>query len=259
MVLDKTTYTLDTRPIALAIMVAALLFSGSYYLSPSKTILSTGPQPHSLGVSADASQEVAPDKVEITFSVVSRGIDPSAIQVENDAKLRLIREKLVAMGVPEANIKTVGYALDRWSEYNKTQEQYVDLGYQLANSLRVVSYDVSKAGAIVKEAVQGGANSVDGVQFMLSDAAQKELYSTLLQKAASQAKGKAESMATASGVRIVALSQMSEGYSYVEPMANYNYKTLDAAGSMPAPADVSISAGLVKVKATVSASYEIAG
>lgn len=258
MVLDKTTYTFDTGPIALAIIVAALLFSGSYYLTPPKTIFSANPQPHMLGVSADASQEVAPDKVEITFSVVSRGADPSAIQAENDAKLRQIKERLVAMGVPEANIKTVGYALDRWSEYNKTREEYVDLGYQLSNSLRVVSYDVSKAGAIVKEAVAGGANQVQGIVFSLSDSAQKELYGTLLQKASSQAKGKAESMATASGVKIVALSQMSEGYSYVEPMANFNYKAMDAAGSAPAP-EVAISAGLVKVSATVSASYEIAG
>ena len=256
---EKTIYSFDTGPIALAIIVAALLFSGAFFFAPGKTqtLPSAQPQPHLLSVSSDSTSEVAPDKVEITFSVVSRGADPSALQADNDAKLRQIQAKLVALGVPEANIKTVGYSLDRWSEYNKTQEQYVDMGYQLQNSLRVVSYDTSKAGTIVKEAVQNGANSVSGIQFLLSDAAQKKIYGDLLKTAASQAKAKAESMASSAGVRIISLEQMSEGYFYVEPMANTAYK-MDAGGSA-VPSDVSISAGLVSVHASVSASYEVEG
>jgi len=59
-------------------------------------------------------------------------------------------------------------------------------------------------------------------------------------------------------VSIVSLGQMSEGYSYVTPMANYAYKGVadSAAGSAP---EVSISAGLVKVTASVSASYVVSG
>ncbi|MCX6769285.1 MAG: SIMPL domain-containing protein [Candidatus Micrarchaeota archaeon] len=262
---NKTKYSLDTGPIALAIMVAAILFSSAFYFAPAKAQAQLLPSDnsfnqlqHTISVSADSSQEVAPDKVEITFSVVSRGPDSSLLQTENDAKLRQIKEKMIALGVPEANIKTVGYSLDRWSEYNKTQEQYVDLGYQLQNTLRVVSYDTSKAGNIVKDAVQNGANDVSGIQFSLSDAAQKELYGTLLKKAVSEAKAKATSMASSAGVSIVSLGQMSEGYSYVAPMANYAYKGVadSAAGSAP---EVSISAGLVKVTASVSASYEVSG
>lgn len=258
---EKSNYQFDTGPLALAIIVAALLFSGAFFFAPQKTQLlpsAATPQPHMLSVTSDATTEVAPDKVEITFSVISRGADPSSLQIDNDAKLRQIKDKLVALGVPEANIKTVGYSLDRWQEYNKTEEKYVDLGYQLQNSLRVVSYDTSMAGAIVKEAVQNGANDVSGIQFSLSDAAQKQVYGQLLTSATAQAKAKASSMASAAGVKIVSLEQMSEGYSYVEPMAN-SYKMDASAMSGAAPADVSISAGLVRVHATVSASYEVEG
>ena len=254
-------YSLDTGPIALALIVAAVLFSAAFFYAPGKsTVISPNPQIHMLSVSADASQEITPDKVEIVFSVVSRGPDPGAIQVENDAKLRQIQESLSALGVPAENIKTVGYSLDRWSEYNKTLETYVDLGYQLTNSVRVVSYDVTKAGTIVKQAVQNGANDVSGIQFSLADATQKSLYNSLLQKASASAKGKAESMASAAGVQIKSLSSMSEGYNYVQPMANFDYRSMameaKAGGAAP---DVSISAGLVKVSASVSAQYEIAG
>lgn len=251
-------FAFDTGPLALALIVAALLFSGAFYLAPGKTVIEPSQnQQHMISVSSDASQEVSPDKVEITFSVVSRGEDASAIQLENDAKLRGIQEKLVALGVPASNIKTVGYSLDRWTEYNKTSESYDDRGYVLTNSLRVVSYDVTKAGQIVKEAVQNGANDVQGVQFGLSDASQKEVYARLLSQATAQAKQKAESMASAAGVRIVSLYSMSESYGYVEPMAN-SYRLDASAGGAPAP-DVSISAGLVRVRASVGASYEVEG
>ena len=247
-------------PLALAIVVASLLFAGALYYSPSKaTFIQAQPdQQRMLSVSADASQEIAPDKVEIVFSVVSNGTDPSAMQVQNDAVLRNVKASLLALGVPDANIKTVGYSLGPYQEYNKTLDMYVDKGYQLSNSLRVVSYDVTKAGAIIKSGVSNGVNEVTSVSFSLSDPAMKQAYASLLQSAASQANDKAKSMASAAGVSITGLDSMSEGYGYVAPMANFDYKNSGATGAAPAP-DVSISAGLVKVTASVSAAYGIAG
>jgi uncharacterized protein YggE len=256
---EKNLHFIETGPIAFAIIVAAVLFSSAFYFAPAKTAFSSSaPQQHVLSVSADASQNVVPDKVEIIFSVVSKGQDPAAIQSDNDAKVRQIQTALIGMGIPAANIKTVGYSLDPWQEYNKTQEQYVDMGYQLTNSIRVVSYEVTQAGGIVKSAVGNGANDVQSVQFTLSDAARKRVYDTLLQNATSEAKGKAQEMASAAGVSITGLDQMSESYGFVEPMANYNYRTMGA-GAASAPSDVSISSGLVKVTASVSAQYEVSG
>ncbi|MFA6489562.1 MAG: SIMPL domain-containing protein [Candidatus Micrarchaeia archaeon] len=257
---EKPNYSLDTGPIAMALIMAAILFSSAFYFAPSKTqILSQQNQLHLLSVSADASKEVTPDKVEIIFSVVSRGADPTAIQVENDAKLKQITAAIAALGVPTENIKTVGYSLDRWQEYNETQKKYVDMGYQLSNSLRVVSYDVTQAGKIVKGAVQNGANDISGITFSLADSTQKKLYNSLLQDAAASAKGKADAMATSAGVKIASLSSMNEGYNYVAPVANYNYRDMAMEAKAGAAPEVSISAGLVKVIATVNAQYEIAG
>ncbi|VVB99807.1 Uncharacterised protein [uncultured archaeon] len=266
---EKTGYAFDTGPVAMAIILAAVLFSSAFYFSPSKSLPSQQEaQPHTIYVSADSSREVAPDKVEITFSVYSKGTDPNAIQAENDAKIQKARAAMLAMGVPAENIKTVGYSLDRWYDYNKTEQldstgkpitEYVQMGYQLTNSLRVVSYNVSQAGAIVKAAVANGANDVSGISFSLADSTQKKLYNSLLQEAAASAKGKAESMASSAGVQVKGLSSMSEGYNYVAPMANYNYRDAVAGSSGSAAPEVSISAGLVKVTATVSAQYEIAG
>ena len=261
---EKPSYAFDTGPVAMAFIVAAILFSSAFYFAPNKQqlIQQQNPQQHVLSVSADSSKEVAPDKVEITFSVYTNGSDPAAIQTENDAKMKKIASAVSALGVPSDNIETIGYSLDRLTIYNSTSEQYEDRGYQLTNTLRVVSYNVSQAGKIVAGAVQNGANEVSGISFSLSDATQKSVYNSLLEDASASAKDKANAMATAAGVKIVDLSSMSEGYNYVQPMANYNYMDM-AAGVAKAPSaavpEVAISSGLMKVSASVNAQYDVSG
>ncbi|MFA6907393.1 MAG: SIMPL domain-containing protein [Candidatus Micrarchaeia archaeon] len=258
--------------VAFAIMVAAVIFSAAFYFAPPKTaqdityspaesfnysltkFSTLADSPRLIYASAEASKDVEPDKADIVLSVVSKGEDPSAIQAENDARTRKVKAAILALGVPEANIKTVGYELNRMAEYNKTTQAYETTGYRLANSMHVTSYDVSLAGRIVKTAVSEGANEVTSVSFGLTDAARKATYATLLAQASLEAKDKAGLMASATGVKIIGLSTMSEGYSIAAVLSSYK----DAVtGAMPPPQDVSISAGLIKVTATVNVGYEI--
>jgi len=252
----------DFGPLALAIMVAAVLFSAAFYYSPSKVnyslskISSDTESPRLIYANAEASKEVEPDKVSVTLSVVTNGTDPVAIQSENNARTGKVKSALLSLGVPEANIQTVGYVLDRRYEYNKSSEAYEVHGYILTNSINVVSYNVSLAGKIVKAGVSEGANELSGVSFGLTDDSRKAVYAQLLKQAASQAKGKADAMASAAGVGILGLNTMSEGYSITQVLSSYKD---GMPGAAPAPQEVSISAGLVKVTATVNAAYEISG
>ncbi|MDE1798219.1 MAG: SIMPL domain-containing protein, partial [Candidatus Micrarchaeota archaeon] len=208
-------------------------------------------------VSAEASADVNPDKAELVFGVVSRGTDPAAIQADNDASVRNIINAVQAMGVPAGNIKTVGYSLDRWTEWNDTLRTSVDMGYVLTNQVRVVTYNVSQAGGILKAAVSGGANSVDSVSFGLSDALQQKTYNGLLGTAAGQADDKAKAMASAAGVSLGKLQYMNEGYSYAQPLSNYNYRSMAAGASAAAPMPATVTPGLAKVTADVTASYAV--
>ncbi len=256
--------TVDLVPLAIAIFLAAIVFSASFALATPKTVVETKLIPSTternyLNVNAQAVEEVTPDKVEIVFSVVSKGEDPAKIQIENDEKVRKIKEKLMAIGVPEQNIKTVGYNLDKLYEWNKTLEKSVDIGYSLTNSIRVVSYQTALGANIVKESVANGANDISSVQFMLSDKTREEVYARLLEEACKNAGEKAQSMARASDAKIKRLAGMNEGYSYVEPTANvdYRYAKMEYAAQDSAGGSVSLSAGTAKVSVSVSASYEL--
>jgi len=245
---------------ALAIFLGLVAISGALYFAPQKNYAGFASAPMNernlLYVNSQASEEITPDKVEIILSVVSRGTDPTQLQMENDAKIRAIQSSLISAGVLESNIKTIGYSLDKWSEWNKTSEQVEDRGYTITNTLRVVSYDTSIAGKIIKSSVTSGANDVQNIQFLLSDKLRDEVYARLLKEACAGAKQKAQSMASASGVGIRALASLNEGYSYVEPISNSAYYAKDSAVGASG-AEVSISAGKAKVSASVSASYEV--
>ncbi len=271
MVMEKEAYAHGSLiPLAFAIVLAAALLAGALWMSGSGgqgsvlckdrcaiSINTTAPDSlaSSISVNADAQTEVAPDKAEISFSVVSRGADPALIQQDNDRTVQAITEAVQALGVPAENIKTVGYSLDRWTEWSENDKTMVDKGYVLTNSVRVVTYRVEQAGTILKLAVQNGANNVDGVSFGLSDNLSRSTYNLLLEQAAGNAGQKAQAMASASGVKIVRLNSMQEGYGYVQPVANVNYRAADMSGAAPVPAQ--ISAGMAKLSASVSASYKV--
>jgi len=250
-------------PIALAIIVAAIIFSAAFYFSPKSsetldyklTKISNSENLRLIYASAEASQYVEPDKVDIILSVVSKGEDAAAVQAENDKDTRSAKAVILALGIPEKDIQTAGYSLDRSFNYSEETHSYEPVGYTLTNSIHVTSYDVSLAGTILKAAIASGANQVTSVSYGLTDNARDKAYSQLLTKASWQAKDKASAMAAATGVRIVGLNAMTEGYTLTDVLAGY--KNAMAGAGMPAPQDVSVSAGLVKVSATVNAGYEI--
>lgn len=268
MTAEKQMATASLWPMAFALVLAAGLlafglYSGLGHLaklvgdSEGRTLtVNTSPNPvlNIITVSAEASKDVNPDKAEMVFAVTNRGADPAQLQGDNDRTVNAIIASIRAMGVPAENIKTVGYSLDRWVEWNQSKQESVEKGYILTNRIRVVTYDVPQAGAILKAAVNNGANDVESVAFGLSDRLQKSTYEELLRTAAGQAGDKARAMASAAGVRVKRLGSMNEGYAYVQPLSNYNYKDAAMAG---APMPAALTPGLAKVTATVGASYEV--
>jgi len=245
-----------------AIIIAALLLAGAIFLGAQaqKAVSFTAnqnPNEKTISVQGTAIQDVNPDKVEIVFAINTKGTDPDAIQKENDATMRTIVDKLKALGIPEENIKTVSYNLDRYSEWNDSQKTTVDMGYQLSNSVRVVSYDVTQAGTVVKTVVANGANDVSGVTFGLADATRDRVYAQLLSKATKQAGDKAQSMASAAGIGIKGIASISENYGYYQPYANVNYRLASDVSQGAAPSNVMVSPGTVQLTANVNAAYEI--
>ena len=118
--------------------------------------------------------------------------------------------------------------------------------------MQVKIRDFDKINNILDKAVAAGANTVGGLQFTIDDT--EKAKSEARNKAIAQAKEKAESIASSSGLRIVRLSNISES-SYPTPgpitygLGGASYDVKESAPS--------VQTGQLEFDVTVTLTYEI--
>jgi hypothetical protein len=96
--------------------------------------------------------------------------------------------------------------------------QSVIIGYQVTNTLSITIRNLNNAGAIIDAAAQAGGNNirVQGISFLVSDPA--KYYTQARTLAVSDAKAKAQQLATTAGVTLGAVTYISENQSYYSPV-----------------------------------------
>ncbi|HZD43084.1 MAG TPA: SIMPL domain-containing protein, partial [Methanomicrobiales archaeon] len=195
--------------------------------------------------------KTSPDKVTLSIGVETRGTNVQTAQQQNAQAMTKVIDALVAYGIPNASIKTSGYAV--YPEYDYTLKTPKIIQYRVSNMVTVETGRVSETGAIIDLAVANGATNVNSVIFGVSDAKQQELRSDAIKAAMQKARADAEAAASAAGLTISGVDDItiSSGYSpYYPPM--YSLDSTRAAGeSVPTP----IQPGEVTVTASVTVTY----
>ncbi|MCU0653118.1 MAG: SIMPL domain-containing protein [Candidatus Pacebacteria bacterium] len=231
---------------------------------------------NTITVSGDGNVSVKPDLAVMDFSVVSEATTVAAALDDNNKKMKAIVDVVKSLGVEEKDLQTSGYNINPRYDYLKAavppvasnSTPAVDVpvyypegrralaGYDITQTLTVKMREEAfgKIGQIIQEVTAAGANQVGDLQFTLDnpDAAQADARG----KAIDNAKNKAQTLAKQLGVKLVRLSNYSDGgYS---PVYRLNYAAKDAAAgaaeSAPAP---SIQTGENKITVNVSLTYEI--
>jgi uncharacterized protein YggE len=112
------------------------------------------------------------------------------------------------LGVDEKDIQTTLYNLNPIYDY--TERSRVFRGYSLDQQVRVKIRNFDKISAVLDKATSLGANTVGDLQFIVDD--QEKVRAEARTKAIEQAKEKADSLIKGTGLRIVKLISVSEGY-----------------------------------------------
>lgn len=207
--------------------------------------------PSTIRVTGQAIVEAPPDEVEVDLGVVTRADSSQRASTDNarraDAVLAAIRRAF-----PAAEVRSVGYAVR--PEYNQptgNAEPRI-VGYTATNMVRVTLADVGKAGELVDAASAAGANRVERVRYGLSK--DDALRADAVRQAATAARNRAETMASALGVRIVRVLEASDDSAPpVRPFGDV--AMLARAGGAP---DTPLQAGPIEVTATVTLTVEVA-
>ncbi|MEM2897130.1 MAG: SIMPL domain-containing protein [Candidatus Bathyarchaeia archaeon] len=149
-----------------------------------------------------------PNLVELRLGAITEATTATETLAKNSELMNRIIEALKAMGIREEEIETLYFNL-----YPKYVERVL-VGFELTHMLRVRVTNLDNVGQIIDKAVEAGANTVEGVYFSITKEKLRELNGLARQKAVSDAKSKAEIIASSFGVKIVGVASVSEETGY---------------------------------------------
>lgn len=183
--------------------VGLILFAATLYIyAPNRSKFTR------ITVSGDAQAKIAPDTALITFAVVTESKDALAAQQENARRSEAVKKAVeAATQNAEAEIKTSDYNLSPEYDYSGARSKIS--GYAVKNSVTIAIKDLTQVGAVIDAATKAGANTVEGVNFIVGETSAKQ--GDALALATAQAMAKAETIAQTLGGRVVRVVETHEG------------------------------------------------
>jgi len=238
----------------LAVGAAAGLFvasAGAVNLSPRATLAAdptTSTIEHTITVNGTGRVTLTPDVADLRVGVDI--IRPTATAARADAATAMT--KVVAAikkaGVADKDIQTSSLSLQPVYDYSNNGQGKLT-GFEVQNIVAITARDISKVGDLVDAAVLAGATSVDGVTFRVDDETAAE--SQARTAAVSDARAKANALASAAGVSITGVSSIVENSSTVPSPIPY------AAAAPAKDASTPIQPGTTEVDIVVTMVFRI--
>ena len=230
----------------IAVLAAAGLTIAAYagVFQPSRANSASAADPSSTGITVvgTGTVSVTPDRAGFTFGTVSQGSTAgSALSASSQSVARIV-DALRKAGVAKADIQTSEVSLSPRMDENGTAVT----GYSATNSVTATIRKIGDAGGVVDAAVGAGANQVYGPSLLTSD--QDAAYRNALKAAVAEARAKAQTLASASGVSLGRITAVSESSAAPQPV--FETTTLQAA-------DTKIEPGTQTIEATVSVTFAV--
>lgn len=248
----EETKQLDLSNKVYKLVVAVIVLIALFYFGNLAYNFQSLPQnyPQEISVSGQGKVYAKPDVAILVLGVEDKGAKISDIVKVNTDKMNKIIKDVKDSGVDEKDIQTTQYSIN--PEYNWTEKGgRIFVGYILTQQITVKIRDFEKVGSILDKATSDGANAVGDLQFTIDNP--EQVQAEARQKAIEQAKEKAKTIASQSGLKIVKLINVSEGGYYPQPLY------AKGAGIAVESANVApdIQAGQMEIDSTVILTYRV--
>lgn len=205
-----------------------------------------------IGVSGMGRVFVQPD-----MAIASIGVDitaptlAEATQQAND-KMTAVINAIKAQGVDAKDIQTTSYNVYPITNQPKEGETAKITGYRVSNIVTVKIRNIANVGKVLDAAIAAGANSVNSVYFTVDDPSKAESEARTL--AVKDAMAKAQTLASAAGVKVGKITTISELAGGVQPLD----KTVEYAPAPAAGGAGPVEIGQNEIVVTVEMHFEIA-
>lgn len=203
-------------------------------------------------VTGEATVTSKADQAEINIGVVTQATTGQAAVTQNAQKQDGVLLELRRVLGAAAEIKTISYSLSPNYRYPKEGGQPTITGYTASNIVEVKTSDLAQVGRVIDVATQSGANTVQSLRFTLKD--EQRVRAQALGEAAIRARGKADALASALGLKILRVLHIDEGGVAVPLPMNTRAFSAEAGAAVSTP----VESGTIEVHATVTLTVEIA-
>jgi uncharacterized protein YggE len=190
---------------------------------------------------------IEPDSAVITLGVDVSGDTLVKAQTDSATKMKSVLDTLKAADVPDDLIQTTNYSINVVNEFDDNGNLKGVSGYQVTNQVQATITDLDGLGALIDELVANGANSINGIQFMASDATEALSQARLL--AVADAKAKASELAKAAGGKLGEIISITESSIGAGPIAKGAFTAAQDAATTP------IQTGSLQIQISVTITY----
>ncbi|ODM41568.1 SIMPL domain-containing protein [Cereibacter johrii] len=201
-----------------------------------------------LTVTGEGAVAGRPDMATITLGVTTEAATAAEAMAGNSEKLGRVLQRLKEAGLEDRDLQTSGLSLNpNWTQSPDGEAPRI-AGYVASNMLTVRVRALDRLGAVLDQAVQDGANTLQGVSFGLVDP--QPAMDEARRKAVAKAQARAQLLTEAAGVQLGPILEIREGGDgYQPPMPMYREAAMDA----PVP----VAEGEIETTAQVTLVYEL--
>jgi len=232
------------------LVAGALIIVPSTALAAEVEIEAEGPV---IELSIFESITTEPDLVTIGAGVSTSA--PTAVEAMrlNSREMRLVINRIKALGVDDKDIQTTGINLFPDYEYNNTTRENEFVGYRVTNRVSVKLREIDATGRLLDDLAAAGATNISGPTFSIEDdeRAKEEARSKAVERGKLRARAYA-AMLGSSEVRVLEISEAIQGRSMVAR------ETLMAPAPPPPPADMApVQPGQVSTGVSIVMKFEV--
>ncbi len=234
------------RGVHVATIAAGLLGMGAYAARVGAQV--AAPPIPAITVTARGEVQVTPDRGRVQVGIETRAKTAALAASENSTKQTAILAAIRALGIPASQITTLNFNVSPVQRYDDKERRVVIDGYQVNNTVQVVTDKLEQTGPIIDAALASGANRVAGLDFLVKDPSRAR--DSALAQAVESARRQAEVAARAAGGSLGELLEIHVNeYERPDPRPMLAMSArADMAGAPPTP----ISEGTTTVAVGVS-------
>ena len=237
------------RPLVLALSLALALPMTANAQTPTDVAIAA-PQGTLLSVSATADATRVPDIATISTGVVTQAADANAAMRANAVQMDKVMAAIRAAGIAERDIQTSGINLNPQYKYVENQPPSI-VGYQASNNVNVNVRDLAKLGKVLDAFVANGANQINGPSFEVDKP--DEAYDEARLAALKKARARADTYASALGLKVRRIVSISEGgASFPRPMPMMRAMAMDSMAK-----ETSVSPGEASLSVSIEVVFEL--